>query len=173
MKRIVIICIACLFALTTQAQKAKPDLTNTKTSTQEQRLSPAETGYVNLGLPSGTLWKEKNENEFYSYEEAIQKFKNQLPTKAQWEELRKHCQWKWMGNGYRVTGPNGNSITLPAMGYVNMLEDTVDGEGEFGYYSTSTKLNQYAASGLYFENNRIEFTEIDVEQPQSVRLVTK
>ena len=45
-----------------------------------------------------------------------------LPTKAQCQELVDKCKWTWwvtpdLQEGYKVTGPNGNSIFLPAAGY--------------------------------------------------------
>lgn len=44
-----------------------------------------------------------------------------MPSKDQQDELREKCRWSWttMGghNGYKVVGPNGNSIFLPAAGY--------------------------------------------------------
>lgn len=44
-----------------------------------------------------------------------------LPTKEEFEELIKKCKWEWTTeyhcNGYKVTGPNGNSIFLPAAGF--------------------------------------------------------
>ena len=44
-----------------------------------------------------------------------------MPTKAEFEELINRCTWTWTTynnvNGYKVTGPNGNSIFLPAAGY--------------------------------------------------------
>lgn len=44
-----------------------------------------------------------------------------MPSKEQLDELQRKCKWIWttMGghNGYRVVGPNGNSIFLPASGY--------------------------------------------------------
>jgi hypothetical protein len=46
-----------------------------------------------------------------------------MPTKAEQEELHTKCKWYWITqngvNGYKVTGPNGNSIFLPAAGYVS------------------------------------------------------
>ena len=43
-----------------------------------------------------------------------------LPSKREMEELENKCSWKWItqsgANGYKVTGPNGNSIFLPAAG---------------------------------------------------------
>lgn len=43
-----------------------------------------------------------------------------MPTNNQINELIDKCTWEWMQiediNGYRITGPNGNSIFLPAAG---------------------------------------------------------
>ena len=43
-----------------------------------------------------------------------------MPTEAELEELEDKCDWEWTrqggSNGYKVTGPNGNSIFLPAAG---------------------------------------------------------
>ncbi|MCQ2318846.1 MAG: hypothetical protein MJZ90_08025 [Bacteroidales bacterium] len=75
-------------------------------------------GYVDLGLHSGTLWKDKNEEGgFYIYDQAMSKFGNELPTKEQFEELKSSCKWAWTGSGYKVTGPSGASIYLPAEGW--------------------------------------------------------
>lgn len=93
-------------------------------------------GYVNLGLPSGTLWKEQNENGYYSYESAARTFRDQLPTKTQIEELISTCQWSWTGNGYRVVGPNGKSIFLSAAGFRHC--DGKANEVPFGYYWSCT-----------------------------------
>lgn len=43
-----------------------------------------------------------------------------MPTRDEIKELNDNCTWQWTtlnGVGYRVTGPNGNSIFLPAAGY--------------------------------------------------------
>ena len=72
--------------------------------------------YVDLGLPSGTQWKENNESGFYDYDVALGAFGEKLPTIEQWQELMSLCQWNWTGKGYRVTGPNGKTIFLPAAG---------------------------------------------------------
>ena len=94
--------------------------------------------YVDLGLPSGTLWKTQNESgqEFYTYNEAVAQFGDKLPTKEQFEELINSCQWEWNSNGYNVIGSNGKSIFLPAAGFL------YDGERmgylDCGYYWSST-----------------------------------
>ena len=44
-----------------------------------------------------------------------------MPTDAEWTELINNCTWTWTAqngvNGRLFTGPNGNSIFLPAAGY--------------------------------------------------------
>ena len=46
-----------------------------------------------------------------------------MPTEEELYELLSHCSWQWITkngvNGYRVIGPNGNSIFLPAAGTFN------------------------------------------------------
>lgn len=94
--------------------------------------------YVDLGLPSGTLWKSTNEKGgFCNYEEAVNKYGDELPTREQWEELRGMCNWKWTGKGFKVTGDNGNFIIIPAAGYRN-CEGNVDDVGRRGGYWSST-----------------------------------
>ncbi len=107
------------------------------------------TGYTDLGLPSRTLWKNNNETGFYIYDEAVSQFGNRLPTKQQWEELKAECQWSWNGSGFKVTGPNGNSIVLPASG-LRHCDGSVDGVGSGGYYWSSTPGDSDDAWRLFF-----------------------
>lgn len=55
--------------------------------TKQSQKSVAQ-GYTDLGLPSGTIWKNFNATGFYTYDEAVSQFGNRLPTKEQWEELK-------------------------------------------------------------------------------------
>ena len=105
-------------------------------------------GYVNLGLPSGTLWKDQNENGFYDYSSAVQKYGRMLPTKAQAEELKTKCRWTWTGNGFKIVGPNGKSIYLPACGCIHC--DGSYNEVSCGYYWTCTPDDSEAAWTLDF-----------------------
>ena len=77
-----------------------------------------------------------------------------MPTEAEMLELYNNCTWTWTTqngvNGYEVTGPNGNSIFLPAAGFC-------DGSsryriGEYGNYWSSTPGGSYTdyAYDLYF-----------------------
>ncbi len=62
-----------------------------------------------------------------------------MPTKDEIKELIDNCTWLWTTqngvNGYKVTGPNGNSIFLPATGY--RFQSLLSRAGSFGYYWSS------------------------------------
>lgn len=75
-----------------------------------------ESEYVDLGLPSGTLWKNKDESGYYSYKTAVSMYGNNLPTKKQYEELVKYCERIWIDNACKFIGPNGKSIFLYTKG---------------------------------------------------------
>lgn len=102
-------------------------------------------GYTDLGLPSGTLWKNYNSTGYYTFNEAVNQFGKRLPTKKQWEELRAECQWSWTGNGYKITGPNGNTINLPAAG----SRDNISSKNEY-WTSESCSNNNEIAWSFYF-----------------------
>ena len=74
-----------------------------------------------------------------------------LPTKAEMEELVDKCTWTWKGNGYNVTGPNGNSIFLPATGVRG--KSSLSDAGSVGYYWSSIPCE---SNNLY--TNCLEFS---------------
>ena len=151
--------------------------------------------YVDLGLPSGTMWAASNVGtyspegygKYYAWGETTTKsdysirsyqYHNgseyvnigskisgtqydvaraqwggswRMPTEAEFQELIDRCTWRWTSykgiNGYKVTGPNGNSIFLPAAGtpkgeYYGIIE------GSHGYY-WSGSLNESNQSYAY------------------------
>ena len=63
-----------------------------------------------------------------------------LPTAQELQELVDRCVWEWTSQGahygYKVTGPNGNSIFLPAAGYCS--ESSLYYVGVHGWYWSST-----------------------------------
>ena len=77
-----------------------------------------------------------------------------MPTKAEQQELLNNCTWEWTTlngvNGQRVTGPNGNSIFLPAAGY--RYGTSSCNVGSYGLYWSSTPYwgNDDNACGLTF-----------------------
>lgn len=129
--------------------------------------------YIDLGLPSGTLWASCNigadspeqygnyynwgsletaesspldgvKCEGYAGEPkfdvatALWGEKWSTPSVQQAQELIDICKWSWTKQGdikgYRVKGPNGNSIFLPAAG--NALDE--DFINHIGFYWTSS-----------------------------------
>lgn len=68
-----------------------------------------------------------------------------MPTNDEFTQLKERCTWKWTSgngvNGYRVTGPNGNSIFLPAAGFGTMME--FRNGGTQGYYWSSSLRTDY------------------------------
>ena len=134
-------------------------------------LPAVPAGYVDLGLPSGTLWKDQNEaGGFYSYDQAVAKFGSSLPTKEQLEELKNSCRWTGDGNGYKVEGPSGASIVLPAAGY-RRCDGGVHGVGSYGYYWSSTPSGSESAWRLGFGSGEVDMSSDLRCYGLSVRLV--
>lgn len=71
------------------------------------------------------------------------------PTNTEMTELVKQCTWEWIdeetASGYRVTGPNGNAIFLPATGIKTGSRLMYDGHE--GYYWTAESM--YVADEVY------------------------
>ena len=72
-----------------------------------------------------------------------------MPTYAEFTELKERCTWQWVDDaeypGYRVTGPNGQHIFLPAAGMYS--DEDLMLSGMEGYYWTSdvvTFMSDYA-----------------------------
>ena len=82
-----------------------------------------------------------------------------MPTEAEIEELVDKCktQWTTQGghNGYLVTGPNGNSIFLPAAGW--RYGSSLKFEGEYGYYWSSTPCDGNTEYAFYLFFNSGSF----------------
>lgn len=75
-----------------------------------------------------------------------------MPTADEQRELLEKCTWTWTtqgkAKGYKVTGPSGKSIFLPAAGYKD--EDGTHAVGEDGLYWSSTKHPNGFDWGAYF-----------------------
>ena len=99
-----------------------------------------------------------------------------LPTKAQWEELidRCTCTWTTEGghSGYKVTGPNGNSIFLPAAGYRGGTSSNYVGSHGW-YWSSTLEGNTGRAWELSFGSGGRSMTSGYRSDGQPVRPVTE
>ena len=96
-------------------------------------------------------------------------FGAQLPTKEQCEELIK-CQWSTTDSSLVVTGPNGQSITLPAEGWRDCGGNVGD-VGSSGFYWSSTHYDSSHAWCLRFYSGAHDMGYDYRCYGQSVRLV--
>lgn len=87
-----------------------------------------------------------------------------IPTDKEWQELMDNCSWEWMDNeanstvsGWLVTGPNNNTIFLPAADSRYNTEGPVVG-GHGLYWSSSLTLEDFSDYSeyvwcLYFDSS--------------------
>ena len=100
-----------------------------------------------------------------------------MPTKAEMQELENNCTWTWTAqggiNGYKVTGPNGNSIFLPAAGFCSGSSHSE--VGEFGYYWSSKPYESgtYCAYRLDFDSGGHDVLWINRSYGHTVRPVSE
>ena len=99
-----------------------------------------------------------------------------MPTIDEFEELFAECKKEWVEEdgvaGYKFTGPNGNSIFLPAAG--SRTQGTVSGEGLNGYYlsgSINVTDNKFAMA-YSFDQNSNRRTTTPVYQALAIRPVS-
>ena len=99
-----------------------------------------------------------------------------MPTIDEFEELFTECKKEWVEEdgvaGYKFTGPNGNSIFLPAAG--SRTQGTVSGEGLNGYYlsgSINVTDNKFAMA-YSFDQNSNRRTTTPVYQALAIRPVS-
>ena len=100
-----------------------------------------------------------------------------MPTTEEQRELLDNCTWEWTTqngvNGYKVTGPNGNSIFLPAAGYRNGTDVYL--RGNYGYYWSGSlrRYYSYYACNLVFYGYSYDWSNSNRYCGQSVRPVSK
>ena len=75
----------------------------------------------------------------------------QMPTSEQLKELMEKCTWEFTGTGYTVTGPNKNTIFLPAAGY--RYGDKQYGNGNAGYYASGEIWGTYHFPSMAEQDN--------------------
>lgn len=195
-----------------------PDLTEyVKIGDLVTNYSATEYEYVDLGLPSGTLWATCNvganspeeAGEYYAWGETDEKqdaswetykwckgtatsiFKYctdssygtvdnktildpeddvahvkwggnwRMPTRDEIEELIDNCTREWTVyngvNGHLVTGPNSNSIFLPAAGRLRSGTN-LDNSGSYGYYWSATLVEDNSGNAYYLRSNNDSLT---------------
>ena len=98
-----------------------------------------------------------------------------MPTNEEQKELLDYCSWKKTTlngiKGYRVTGPNGNIIFLPAAG--GMDDASLNFRGHSGHYWSSTlTVTSFHANNLNFNSNDYNWYFSERFIGQSVRPVS-
>ena len=176
---------------------------------KDEPVTPDNHEYVDLGLPSGTLWATCNigatipedMGDYFAWGETAPKevydmdnykwynsssdkltkyctddkygtvdnktellpeddaaYVNwgpmwRMPTLDQQQELIERCTWQWVEKngvyGRLVTGPNGNTLFLPAADYRG--DNSLNNVQSIGAYWSRT-LDSGSPSGLYFRN---------------------
>ena len=100
-----------------------------------------------------------------------------MPTLAEIKELLDDCTWQWTSvngvSGHKVTGPNGNSIFLPAAGSRDGTE--LYGRGSDGYYWSGTLSEDGSgdAYGLDFSSGGRDWGDDGRYYGHTVRPVTE
>ena len=91
-------------------------------NTLPQVYNTSKRTFVDLGLPSGTLWLKEPDNTFCTWQEAVDKFGKNLPTLEQFKELFENCFWYWNESNkeWIITGPNHQTIRIGAKGYKDL-----------------------------------------------------
>ena len=100
-----------------------------------------------------------------------------MPTLDEQNELLNNCTWQWTTqngiNGHKVTGPNGNSIFLPAAGC--RIGTGAGNRGSRGYYWSSSLYSNYCSNPpyLYFNSGNHDWDNYYRYNGHSVRPVSE
>lgn len=140
-------------------RKVKEEAEREKLEREQKTKQTNGHEYVDLGLPSGTLWatcnvgasKPEDFGDYFSWDEGKKATANMsngwsMPSEEQWAELMENTKSIWTTrngvNGRMFTAHNGNSLFLPAAG---KRGSSVEYENSDGYYwSVSPSSNAYA-----------------------------
>lgn len=129
-----------------------------------------KTEFVDLGLPSGTLWSadyEKVDDDFLYLPFAQANVLN-IPTKEQWNELfqscQQHCEYEYSGNSRFINqvvfvGPNGNILTINVTGKIDVYEQT-DAHNVYFWLKEHEESNEKYCVNIYRDLRGSSWLEI-------------
>lgn len=181
----------------------KKSKTRTNQTSNTSRSSNNLNGHAAVDLGLSVKWAtcnlgasvEYERGDFFLWQEYYDPVRQRwggswrTPTLSEFQELYQRCRWEWKrctysddnyrycSYGYLVTGPNGNSIFLPANGRKYQREDTRSITlYDDGFYWTRTyamergKIKPYVCS---FDFGSIYFPYYDTIYAMGIRPVTK
>lgn len=137
--------------------------------------------WIDLGLPSGTLWADANlanpddKNGLWSWDDVMEsEYAPLVPTKEQMQELVDYCDWEWDNEraGMVVKNKYGKKIFLPAVGYKHSQNDKLFDVGEYcGLWSSTDHPSDFSAFNLFFRPSRYGVSRSSGTLRFSIRLV--
>lgn len=135
-------------------------------------LRENKTEFVDLGLPSGTLWSASYEKhgEGYLYVPYNNAVLFDIPTLEQWNELYTTCKWEYVytaGLLCRIdcTGPNGHVISFCTSGLINAkqlnkrdeaffwIKEIIEGNDKYAVHMY--RLSNVIQNKKYFYDNTV------------------
>lgn len=150
-------------------------------------LLSSQTEFVDLGLPSGTLWsgdflKVNDKREYLPFSKAESLC---IPTEEQWNELLDICKWEFdIDRSYdlceaRCVGPSGNSLRFERTGKQNINSHSETWEVFFWIKDTKEGFEKNAVhmynggKKLQSKNSKTEIESFFSGYKLPVRLVKK
>ena len=172
-------------------QSHNPPITSASNPSASPSVVSTEPQVIDLGLPSGTVWCDRNvgannpyeKGKLYPWSEDID-FASQImgsnwstPTKLQLEELINNCNWKMttLNGTYGIQGTskkNGKTIFLPAAGRTTK-DNSIEQSNTIGFYWSCDKNIQKnnIAYNLKFYDKRIYVDDGYTNMHRSIRPV--
>ena len=99
-----------------------------------------------------------------------------MPTYSEYQELIDNCTWEWSEQdgkeGYLVRGDNGNSIFLPAEGYLDSSgEHSIGYDGNYWSSSLREEYPSYAWSILFYSGSKEMYYQHERPEGLAIRPV--
>lgn len=96
-----------------------------KNGKENAKIECNDTDFVDLGLPSGTLWSSdfvRDSEGKVCYLPYVEAKKYSIPSVEQWEELSSNCKWEVdSDNRIICIGLNGNLISFNLTGFIKLM----------------------------------------------------
>ena len=150
--------------------------------TTEPKSSYSSSNSVTYGLSLSELKSrgiiDANGNLTAAYDAATANWGGswRMPTLNEMNELINECEWEWTSvngvNGRLVTGPNGNSIFLPAGGW--RYDTSLYSAGSLGFYWSATPYSDSSSAYLLcFYSDDFDWSDDGRSLGQAVRPVSE